>query len=92
MIGSFRSRDTEDLFHDREVARFRAIESTVRRKLLYLHRARSLQDLQVPPGNHLERLKGDRAGQHSIRINDRWRLCYIWKEGDAYEVEIVDYH
>lgn len=92
MIRSFRSRDTEELYNDRDAPRFRAFERTARRKLLYLHRARSLQDPQVPPGNHLERLTGDRAGQYSIRINDRWRLCFIWRDGDAYEVEIVDYH
>lgn len=63
-----------------------------RRKLLYLHRARFLKDLLVPPGNRLEALKGDRRGQYSIRINDRWRICFFWRSGDAYEVEIVDYH
>lgn len=59
---------------------------------MYLHRARSLQDLRVPPANRLEALKDDRKGQHSIRINDRWRICFVWARGDAYEVEIVDYH
>jgi len=80
------------LFGDEAVSRFRAIERIARRKLLYLHRARSLQDLRVPPGNRLEALKGDRKGQHSIRINDRWRICFVWTEGDAFDVEIVDYH
>ena len=80
------------LFGDEAVSRFRAIEQIARRKLLYLHRARSLQDLRVPPGNRLEALKGDRKGQHSIRINDRWRICFVWTEGDAFDVEIVDYH
>ena len=92
MIRSFRSTETELLFGDEAVARFRAIERIARRKLLYLHRARSLQDLRVPPGNRLEALKGDRKGQHSIRINDRWRICFVWTEGDAFDVEIVDYH
>ncbi|MGB7946965.1 MAG: type II toxin-antitoxin system RelE/ParE family toxin [Candidatus Binatia bacterium] len=92
MIRSFRSRETEALFADRDVPRFRAIERIARRKLLYLHRARSLQDLMVPPGNRLEALKGDRKGQHSIRINDQWRVCFLWRSGDAYDVEIVDYH
>ena len=92
MIRSFRSRDTEALFADVEVPRSRAFERIARRKLLYLHRARSLRDLQVPPGNHLETLKRDRKGQHSIRINDQWRICFIWRQGDAYDVEIVDYH
>ena len=63
-----------------------------RRKLLYLHRARSLNDLRVPPGNRLEPLKGDRQGQHSVRISDQWRLCFVWANGNAYDVEIVDYH
>jgi proteic killer suppression protein len=92
MIRSFRSKETEALFADVNVPRFRAIERIARRKLLYLHRARSLQDLLVPPGNRLEALKGDRRGQYSIRINDRWRICFLWRSGDAYEVEIVDYH
>ena len=92
MIRSFRSTETELLFGDEAVPRFRATERIARRKLLYLHRARSLQDLRVPPGNRLEALKGDRKGQHSIRINDRWRICFVWTEGDAFDVEIVDYH
>lgn len=92
MIRSFRSKDTEALFADVEVPRFRALERIARRKLLYLHRARSLQDLRVPPGNRLEGLKGNRKGQHSIRINERWRICFVWTRADAYEVEIVDYH
>ncbi|HEY6281515.1 MAG TPA: type II toxin-antitoxin system RelE/ParE family toxin [Burkholderiales bacterium] len=92
MIKSFRSPDTEALFHDRQVVRFRAIERPARRKLLYLNQARSLQDLLVPPGNRLEALKGNRKGQHSIRINDQWRLCFRWSEGHAFDVEIVDYH
>jgi toxin HigB-1 len=62
------------------------------RKLLQLHHARSLGDLRAPPGNRLETLSGNRIGQHSIRINDQWRVCFVWREGDAYEVEIVDYH
>lgn len=92
MIRSFRDKDVELLFNDVPVRRFAAIERGARRKLLYLHRARALEDLRVPPGNHLEALKGDRKGQHSIRINDQWRVCFIWKSGDAHEVEIVDYH
>ncbi len=91
MIKSFRSKDTEDLFDDIVVRRFRAVERSARRKLLYLHRARVLDDLRVPPGNHLEALKGNRKGQHSIRINDQWRICFRWEEGNAYDVEIVDY-
>jgi len=92
VIKSFRSPDAEALFNDRMVARFRAIERPARRKLLYLHRAVVLRDLMVPPGNRLEALKGDRRGQHSIRINDQWRICFRWQDGHAYDVEIVDYH
>ena len=92
MIRSFRSQETETLFADMEVPRFRAFERIARRKLLYLHRARSLRDLLAPPGNRLEALRGDRNGQRSIRINDQWRVCFVWKNGDAYNVEIVDYH
>lgn len=92
MIRSFRDKDVELLFSDVPVRRFRAIERPARRKLLYLHRARTLEDLKVPAGNHLEALKGDRRGQHSIRINDQWRVCFTWKDGDAHDVEIVDYH
>ncbi|MBI1790244.1 MAG: type II toxin-antitoxin system RelE/ParE family toxin [Acidobacteria bacterium] len=92
MIRSFRCRDTEALFQDRTVPRFRTIERVARRKLLYLDAGRRLEDLRVPPGNHLEALKGDRAGQHSIRINDQWRTCFVWREGEAHDVEIVDYH
>ena len=92
MIRSFRSKEAETLFADLEVPRFRAFERIARRKLLYLHRARSLQDLLAPPGNRLEALRGDRKGQHSIRINRQWRVCFVWKNGDAYDVEIVDYH
>lgn len=92
MIRSFKDADTGVLFNDIAVPRFRAIERVARRKLLYLNRARSLQDLAVPPGNRLEMLKGDRRGQHSIRINDQWRLCFRWLDNGAHDVEIVDYH
>jgi len=92
VIKSFRSADTEALFNDRLIARFRAIERPARRKLLYLSQARTLRDLLVPPGNVLEALKGDRKGQHSIRVNDQWRICFRWVEGHSYDVEIVDYH
>lgn len=92
MIKTFKSKDTENLFNDRTVFRFKAFERPARRKLLYLHRARTLRDLAAPPGNQLEPLKRDRAGQHSIRINEQWRICFRWREGDAYDVEIVDYH
>lgn len=92
MIRSFRSSETEALFVDEDVPRLRNIERIARRKLLVLHRAKVLQDLRVPPGNRLEALKGSRKGQYSIRINDQWRICFVWTDGDAYEVEIVDYH
>ncbi|MGH9369033.1 MAG: type II toxin-antitoxin system RelE/ParE family toxin [Thermoanaerobaculia bacterium] len=92
MIRSFRSKATEDLFHDRDVPRFRSFERVARRKLLLLHRSVSLQDLRVPPGNRLEDLKGNRKGQYSIRINDQWRICFLWRDSDAFEVQIVDYH
>ena len=92
MIRSFRSKATESLFADEEVLRFRAFERIARRKLLLLHRAKSLNDLRVPPGNRLEVLRGNRKGQYSIRINDQWRICFVWAQGDALDVEIVDYH
>ena len=92
MIKTFKSKETEMLFNDQRVIRFRAFERPARRKLLYLHRARTLRDLAVPPANQLEALKRDRLGQHSIRINDQWRICFRWQEGDAYDAEIVDYH
>jgi len=92
VIKSFRSPEAEALFNDHLVAHFRAIERPARRKLLYLSQARTLQDLLVPPGNRLEALKGNRRGQHSIRVNDQWRICFRWSEGHAYDVEIVDYH
>ena len=92
MIRSFREPDTEALFNDRDVPRFRGIERSARRRLLYLHQARRIEDLRIPPGNRLEALKGDRQGQRSIRINDQWRICFRWQEGHAFDVEIVDYH
>ena len=92
MIQSFRSPETEALFNDRPVPRFRAVERPARRKLLYLNRAQTLRDLMVPPGNRLEALKGDRKGEHSIRSNDQWRICFRWRNGHAHDVEIVDYH
>ena len=92
MIRSFCNARTEALFNDRSVLQFRSIERPARRKLLFLHRALRLEDLRVPPGNGLEALKGERKGQYSIRINDQWRICFRWEGGDAFDVEIVDYH
>ncbi len=92
MIRSFRDRSTETLFQDGDVPQFRAIERVARRKLAYLNQARRLDELRVPPGNRLEALKGDRKGQHSIRVNEQWRICFVWKNGEAFDIEIVDYH
>jgi proteic killer suppression protein len=92
VIRSFRSRETEELFHYHHSQRFRAFERVALRKLLQLHAATELEVLASPPGNHLEALGGNQNGQHSIRINDQWRICFVWREGYAYEVEIVDYH
>jgi proteic killer suppression protein len=92
LIRTFQCSDTEALFDDRPVRRFQAIERIARRKLLYRQRAVRLEDLRVPPGNHLERLRGDREGTYSIRVNDQWRVCFTWRDGDAYDVELVDYH
>ena len=92
MIRSFANKNTERLFRDGDVPRFRAFERVARRKLYYLNRARTLGDLRVPPGNRLEALRGNRAGQHSIWINDQWRICFVWKGTDADDVEILDYH
>ncbi|PKP76902.1 MAG: excinuclease ABC subunit A [Alphaproteobacteria bacterium HGW-Alphaproteobacteria-3] len=92
MIRSFRCKDTAWLFADEDVPRFGAIEKAARRKLLLLNAARKVEELRVPPGNRLEALKGERRGQYSIRINDQWRICFVWKDGDAADVEIADYH
>jgi proteic killer suppression protein len=92
MILDFRCADTRALFELRRVRRFAHIETVALRKLAQLHAAATLDFLRVPPGNRLEALKGDRAGQHSIRINDQWRLCFVWQDGHASQVEIVDYH
>ncbi len=92
MIYSFECYDTEALFRSHDVPRFKNIERVARRKLLQLHAATDLNSLRVPPGNCLEALKGKRKGQHSIRINDQWRVCFVWHEDGAQRVEIVDYH
>lgn len=92
MIKGFADRNTEALFQRKPRKRFRPLARVALRKLLILHAASSLDDLKVPPGNRLEKLKGDRKRQYSIRINDRWRVCFRWRDGDAYDVEIVDYH
>ena len=93
MIKSFAGEDTDRLFYG---ARPRKLPNQIwriaTRKLLILDAAETLQDIRFPPGNRLEKLKGDRAGQHSIRVNDQWRVCFEWREGNAHQVEIVDYH
>ena len=89
---NFSCKDTEALFRGRQVRRFIAIERIALRKLQQLHAASNLQFLRVPPGNRLEALQGNRAGQYSIRINDQWRICFCWEDGNANHVEIVDYH
>ena len=92
MIKTFKCKDTEKLFNDLDVQRFRGISRTARIKLEVLNAGFSLNSLRVPPGNRHEQLKGNRKGQHSIRINDQWRICFVWKDESAIEVEIVDYH
>jgi len=92
MIHSFLCPNTEALFQSRVVPRFKNIERVARRKLLQLHAATDLMSLRVPPGNQLEALKGGRAGQYSMRVNDQWRICFVWREDGAHQVEIVDYH
>jgi proteic killer suppression protein len=92
VIKSFNCEDTRKV-HERESAkRFKSIENVALRKLRQLDAATTLSDLASPPGNRLEPLQGKRKGQHRIRINDQWRLCFVWLDGDAYRVEIVDYH
>jgi proteic killer suppression protein len=93
MIKTFASKETENLFQ-REASRVlpTEIQRKARQKLEILDAVERLDDLRVPPGNRLEKLSGDREGQHSIRINQQWRICFQWKDGDCYEVEIVDYH
>ena len=93
MVKSFRDRDTEHLFQRHPVKKLGAdVQRSALRKLRVLDAATILKDLRLPPGNRLERLKGDREGQHSIRIDRQWRVCFRWRSGDAYDVEIVDYH
>jgi proteic killer suppression protein len=93
MIKSFRCEETRKVFEREASPKFSpTIHRAAHRKLLILDAAESLDDLRVPPGNRLEKLKGDHKGQYSVRINDRWRVCFRWFKGDAYEVEIADYH
>ena len=93
MIKSFRDKETEKLFSRQFSQRFPSnLHRIAWRKLAMLDAAEQLSDLRIPPGNRLEKLKGKRQGQYSIRINDQWRICFRWREGDAYDVEIADYH
>jgi len=93
MITSFANSATEKIYHGQFSKKIpRDIQRTARRKLLYIDGAVDLQDLRSPPGKRLEKLKGNRAGQHSIRINNQWRICFTWSNGNAEKVEIVDYH
>ena len=96
MINSFGNRLAEDLYFDRQSRATRTfapdLKRVARRKLLYLHDAAELKDLRVPPGNRLEALKGNYKGKHSVRINEQWRVVFRWQNGNAFEVEVVDYH
>jgi len=92
VIRSFRCAETERLHHRLPSRRFQAVERVARRKLRQLDSANELRDLAAPPANRLEALHGDRKRQYSVRINDQWRLCFVWRDGNAYDVEIVDYH
>jgi proteic killer suppression protein len=92
VIKSFRSPETERLHRQQLSRRFQAIERNARGKLRQLDSATELRDLVAPPGNRLEALHGDREGRYSIRINDQWRVCFVWREGNAYDVEIADYY
>lgn len=92
MIKGFRSDETRALFEGERVARFANIAKVAIRKLQMLHAAQRIDSLRIPPNNRLEALKGDRKGQWSIRINDQWRVCFVWRDGAAWDVEIVDYH
>ena len=92
MIESFKCKDTQALFEGKSPRRFRALAKTAERKLAQLDAAQTLAFLKAPPGNHLEALKDDRKGQHSIRVNDQWRICFTWVNDAAEDVEIVDYH
>jgi proteic killer suppression protein len=92
MISNFKCADTEAMFTGKRIARFANIETAAMRKLAMLHRAANVNDLRIPPNNRLEALKGNRKGQYSIRINDQWRVCFKFENGNAFDVEIVDYH
>lgn len=93
MIRSFRNEETQKIYNrQRSLKLDQAMQAVAYRKLRMLNNSKTVNDLRAPPANHLEKLKGDRESQYSIRINDQYRICFIWKDGDAYDVEIVDYH
>lgn len=92
MIVSFKCKDTQALFEGKSVRRFKAFARIAERKLAQLHAAQTLEFLRSPPGNGLEALRGDRKGQHSVRVNDQWRVCFVWTSAGPSEVQIVDYH
>ncbi|MCG6170071.1 type II toxin-antitoxin system RelE/ParE family toxin [Leptospira sp. FAT2] len=93
MINSFKSKETEKIWNQEFSKKLPTqIQSLAYRKLVMIARSKQIEDLKIPPANHLEKLSGNMAGQHSIRINDQWRICFKWKDGNAYDVEIVDYH
>ncbi len=93
MIRSYGNRDTQAIAERRRVRRFpEHIQRRAQAKLMIINNASNLNDLRLPPGNRLEALSGNRRGQHSIRVNEQWRVCFVWQEGDAYQVEVVDYH
>jgi toxin HigB-1 len=93
LIRNFKDRETQKIFERQRSRKLPSeIQQVALRKLRMLNRAETLQDLRIPPANRLERLSGDRSSQHSIRINDQWRICFVWQAGEALDVEIVDYH
>lgn len=93
MIQSFKDDETQKIFNRQRSSRLdQSIQRVAFRKLRMIHNSRTINDLRAPPSNHLEKLKGDREGQYSIRINDQYRICFVWQDGDAYQVEICDYH
>ena len=93
VIRSFGSRDTERIWHEQYVKHVdRTVQRATMRKLELIHAARDVEDLRIPPGDRLERLRGDLRGQYSIRVNAQWRLCFVWRDGGADDVELVDYH
>ena len=92
MIKGFKDKKTEDFFAGKTVKKFSGFKKTAERKLIVLDSASELRDLMAPPANRLEKLKMDRVGQHSIRINDQWRICFVWRDDGPHEVEITDYH